>query len=190
MVDVRSVQGFIIPWYLNYNLVGGEQSLCPEVCGQVPRPGLPWLKDAQRGALSCIPSCTLSNWNSCQALPAWSLWSQLLCSCSAGVRVSSHYCELECTSSQGRDLPSPFHYTLFSSLHLRAQQMIISQNHSVFFFFFFPVWFKLSFPKCITLHLSALNFIWLHAAHPPSFVKCNWNWVWAWGRPGVDVAEK
>lgn len=190
MVDVRSVQGFIIPWYLNYNLVGGEQSLCPEVCGQVPRPGLPWLKDAQRGALSCIPSCTLSNWNSCQALPAWSLWSQLLCSCSAGVRVSSHYCELEWTSSQGRDLPSPFHYTLFSSLHLRAQQMIISQNHSVFFFFFFPVWFKLSFPKCITLHLSALNFIWLHAAHPPSFVKCNWNWVWAWGRPGVDVAEK
>lgn len=162
MVDVRSVQGFIIPWYLKYNLVGGEQSLCPEVCGQVPRPGLPWLKDAQRGALSCIPSCTLSNWNSRQALPAWSLWSQLLCSCSAGVRVSSHYCELECTSSQGRDLPSPFHYTLFSSLHLRAQQMIISQNHSVFFFFFslcgsnYPF---LSALPCICLHWTSSDFM-------------------------------
>lgn len=188
MVDVRSVQGFIIPWYLKYNLVGGEQSLCPEVCGQVPRPGLPWLKDAQRGALSCIPSCTLSNWNSCQALPAWSLWSQLLCSCSAGVRVSSHYCELECTSSQGRDLPSPS-IILFSVPCISEHSRWLSHK-TILFFFFFPVWFKLSFPKCITLHLSALNFIWLHAAHPPSFVKCNWNWVWAWGRPGVDVAEK
>lgn len=162
MVDVRSVQGFIIPWYLKYNLVGGEQSLCPEVCGQVPRPGLPWLKDAQRGALSCIPSCTLSNWNSCQALPAWSLWSQLLCSCSAGVRVSSHYCELECTSSQGRDLPSPS-IILFSVPCISEHSRWLSHKTILFFFFFFSLCGSnypfLSALPCICLHWTSSDFM-------------------------------
>lgn len=139
----------------------GESSPCAlKVAARYPDLACYDSEDAQRDVLSCVPSGTLTNWSSCQALSDWSLWSQLLCSCSAGVRVSLPYCELECTSSQGRDLLSPS-IILFSVPCVSEHSRWLSHKSILLFFFSlcssnYPF---LSALPCICLHWTSSDFM-------------------------------